>query len=280
MTLPAGRPTRTVGWGVSRSLWMLWGFCSLGMLWFIGFIVMAIRVRSRSAIISAACVTVVNLIVLAGIVANTEEPEGTDPPAWLLTVFSIFMIATPVLAFLLNPLWLRILWSRQFPHAVAHPSGAYMPGVGMTQGYLGGTIATDEGTRWGQGSYPASRPAPQAWRYPEQRPVAPGQGGQAGPGGAAQPGVIDGPTLNVNQASWQELGLLPGVGEQLGRAIVAERDRGGPYERVTDLVTRGVVPPHVLFFFSTRLVAGPPLPGARPAPGPLPGPPPGRRLEF
>ena len=77
--------------------------------------------------------------------------------------------------------------------------------------------------------------------------------------------VIGGPPLDLNAASVAQLAALPGAGQALARAIVAERDARGAYARVSDLVARGVVQPHVFLAFSTGLFAGPlaapPTPG-------------------
>ena len=44
--------------------------------------------------------------------------------------------------------------------------------------------------------------------------------------------------VDINQAAWTELALLPGVGESLARKIVAHREANGPFRAVDDL--RGV----------------------------------------
>ena len=41
--------------------------------------------------------------------------------------------------------------------------------------------------------------------------------------------------INVNDASWEELALLPGIGRQRAEAIVAHRDANGPFAGVDDL---------------------------------------------
>ena len=43
------------------------------------------------------------------------------------------------------------------------------------------------------------------------------------------------PRIDVNRADWPELCLLPGVGETRARAIVAHRQRHGPFRRLDDL---------------------------------------------
>lgn len=49
--------------------------------------------------------------------------------------------------------------------------------------------------------------------------------------------------IDINQADWPELALLPNVGEQLAKRIVADRAAQGPYERFSDLERiRGIGP--------------------------------------
>ena len=49
--------------------------------------------------------------------------------------------------------------------------------------------------------------------------------------------------LDVNQASWAELAVLPGIGQKLAQAIVAYREQTGPFEQVEDLLeVRGIGP--------------------------------------
>ncbi len=48
---------------------------------------------------------------------------------------------------------------------------------------------------------------------------------------------------NANQASAADLARLPGLGAELAQALVAERDRSGPYRDLADLVQRLALPP-------------------------------------
>jgi competence protein ComEA len=54
--------------------------------------------------------------------------------------------------------------------------------------------------------------------------------------GRASPGATDArPRVRVNRASAEELETLPGIGPALAAAIVASRNRLGPFRRVEDL---------------------------------------------
>ncbi len=51
--------------------------------------------------------------------------------------------------------------------------------------------------------------------------------------------------LDVNSATPGELEALPGIGAAYAAAIVAERERDGPYATTDDLTARGAIPEHV-----------------------------------
>ncbi len=51
--------------------------------------------------------------------------------------------------------------------------------------------------------------------------------------------------LDLNRATRAELEALPGIGAAYAAAIVAERERGGPYATTDDLTARGAIPDHV-----------------------------------
>lgn len=53
------------------------------------------------------------------------------------------------------------------------------------------------------------------------------------------------PLIDINSASASELKTLPGIGPVYAAAIVAERERGGPFLTTDDLVLRGALPQHV-----------------------------------
>jgi competence protein ComEA len=58
----------------------------------------------------------------------------------------------------------------------------------------------------------------------------------------AEPIAIDF-RIDVNKADWPELALLPNIGEQLAKRIVADRDQNGPFRDLADLGrVRGIGP--------------------------------------
>ena len=174
-------------------------------------------------------------------------------------------------------------YQQSYPGAYPLP---YPPGAQQGQGP--GSVP-----EYGVGSWP---PAPARGRRRAQE--APGKGGQppvpARVFGGSVNGSLGAPMLDLNVASLDQLAAVPGLGEAYARAIVAEREHGGPYGRATDVVVRAEVPPHVFMAFSASVTVrggGPravPQPGTRPQNG-QPGAQqrpwpedehPGRRLEF
>ncbi len=58
----------------------------------------------------------------------------------------------------------------------------------------------------------------------------------------AEPITIDF-RIDINQADWPELCLMPGIGEQLSKRIVADREENGPFRDFEDLRrVRGIGP--------------------------------------
>lgn len=49
--------------------------------------------------------------------------------------------------------------------------------------------------------------------------------------------------IDVNRAEWPELALMPNIGEQLAKRIVADRTERGPFKEIDDLLrVRGIGP--------------------------------------
>jgi len=58
----------------------------------------------------------------------------------------------------------------------------------------------------------------------------------------AEPIAIDF-RIDVNRAEWPELALMPNIGEQLAKRIVADRTERGPFKEIDDLLrVRGIGP--------------------------------------
>ncbi len=98
--------------------------------------------------------------------------------------------------------------------------------------------------------WPAA-PAESAGR-PAETPAA---GASGGAGGGAVPGAAGGRSgplsvrqryllgrkVDVNKAGWAEISGLPGITDSVARAVVAQRERTGPFRRPGDLLeVRGI----------------------------------------
>jgi competence protein ComEA len=81
--------------------------------------------------------------------------------------------------------------------------------------------------------------------------------------------------IDVNRADWPELALMPGIGEQLAKRIVASRQSKGPFRELSDLRrVRGIGPktldgikPYLLPLADSETTAGEKADIRRPAAG-------------
>ncbi len=77
-------------------------------------------------------------------------------------------------------------------------------------------------------------------------------------GQTAVSGASQGPLVNINTASAEELELLPDIGEVRAGSIVQSRDQNGPFASVDELLEREVVPPSVFEEIVDLLTVGSP----------------------
>jgi competence protein ComEA len=66
--------------------------------------------------------------------------------------------------------------------------------------------------------------------------------------------------LNMNRATWVEWAQLDGIGETLGRAIIADREQNGPFASVEELTRVPGIGPKKLAAIRPWLVLGDELP--------------------
>jgi competence protein ComEA len=67
--------------------------------------------------------------------------------------------------------------------------------------------------------------------------------------------------VNVNQARWQELAQLPGIGEELARRIITRRERQGPYTSPDQLRDVKGIGPKTMERIRPHVETGEPLGG-------------------
>ncbi|WP_394162734.1 ComEA family DNA-binding protein [Galactobacter valiniphilus] len=203
MSYAAYGPRPTAGWRIVNSLWMLTGFLSLGLLWFLGFWIVAIRRRSSVLWYVAAVVVTaldVAMFVLTGL--GIEDQDNQNLKNWSGVVMGLLMFAVPAVALTMNVFWLRWLWQDQLASgrgawvavpAVAGLPAAYAPSpwtrgpqAGQRPDGAAGAWVPGQGQAQGQGGYPAGYPGGNAGGYGAWgQPGQPGQAGQAGQVGQA-----------------------------------------------------------------------------------------------
>jgi DNA uptake protein ComE-like DNA-binding protein len=70
--------------------------------------------------------------------------------------------------------------------------------------------------------------------------------------------------VNINEADWAELSLVPGLGKALSRKIVARRETKGPYRSVDELLEiNGIGAPKLAALRPYLTVGGAPPAGGR-----------------
>ncbi len=264
---------RTGSWKARHSAWLLAPILGLGLLGFLGFLYVALRMRTRKAWLFALAVslgTVMTWIMLYAPERSSASPGESDGVSGLLMLG--FWISSIVAAFVLNSDYLtwraeraasdaRSLhrgrsWADQQPpgsgpalvgDASGLPPGSAQPYAGPQQRY--------PAPPGGYGSIPApSRSA--APPVPVEMVVLPGSSAVANP-------------LDVNRASATELARGLGVDLGLATQVVELRSARGGFKGLDQLIAALPMQPHQLDRFRDGAVFGPVagLPGEPPPAG-------------
>jgi competence protein ComEA len=88
-----------------------------------------------------------------------------------------------------------------------------------------------------------------AQKAPDQPKAAPAATKSTPPATAAK--AAQGPVIDINKASKEELDALPGLGEARSEAII----KGRPYKRKDELVRKKIIPENVYKDIKDRIVA-------------------------
>lgn len=234
-------------WRVRHSAWLLAPILGIGMFSFVGFVYVALRVRSRKFWI--ACVIGCLGSALAWITAD---------------IALIVWIGLIVYGFVINRDYLR--W-----RANRTPADAWynQPSVANPQ-----SPAASPPKPENRIPVQAARPAVQgalgvnsAGYYAP--PVVP-------PATSRQADVGSTDRLDVNLASRDELASLSGVDKPLADRVVSARERQGSFRDLDDMVRKAALQPHELIRFRELVTFG----QASPAPGAPTDRPGIRRLDY
>ncbi len=244
-------------WRFQHSLWTLSSWATIGFLAWAGFLYVGVKSRNKRLIIASAIWAVLGFALIL-IVAKTPSSAESPLPGFAMIAF---WIGSVIHQMVLNKEWLR--WrAYASPWYSAETAVPATPSASVIETQVRDAL-----------SAPVS--------YSSHPPAGPAT--FIGQGGAPRPPVgsqsVSTAPLDVNRSSAEELVAVIGFTPADARAIVASRDHIGPYRDPQDLVTRGVLPPHVYMNVRDRLTVAnaPSLPRvSRPTEGPVQG----RRLEF
>ena len=274
-------------WRLRHSLWLLAPILGFGMFSFIGFLYVAIRVRSRKFWLIAAAASAGGVLVwlFAG---DPDSGKGAASDNVFGAILFAVWAGSIALGFIINRDYLRwratsrAWWIQQTstptrtgaptaaapaPYAPPNHAGQPYPQTQSHPDVLG--VNTDQYFAALQPQTPAASEAPMSWASVAP-PAAPSAGARPR---AAAPGPID-----VNAASATELTAGSRVASATADRIVAGRHAQGPYRDLDDLVARARLEPHEMVRLRTEIVFGQ-APGAT-QPGPTAPPAGGRVLDI
>lgn len=233
-------------WRRRNSLWLLWVIAGIGMFSFIGFLVVANRIRTRRWWIIALSVSVVTVLVWT-VNVLTEDPttgELSDTAGAITMVAWFGMIAAGTY---LNREYLRWKSSGQSvkswyqePLVSADPTVLSAPPTGENPAPVFGIEASDY-----YSAVPSSAPVGRT-------------------------------TVDLNSATEAELQSAMNLSPAVTSRIVAAREQQGVYQDVDDLARRVDLQPHEFVRIRDRAV----FEGAAPPEGNGPTRPGGRILDF
>jgi len=270
----AANPLADKSWRLRHSAWLLAPILGCGMLSFVGFIYVAIRVQTKKFWIAAAVGSLGSAAVwvVLALTGDLEESESTTGKAAESTesmsdlglgVVMAVWVALLVYAFVLNRDYLRWrsgmferrAWYNQ-PVGQAGQNhgyaGAPMPNQPQAPGFLG--VNQSDYFAAPQQQHPAPPPPSTAYQPPAPAP-APRQQSHVPPAAQTSNAWSAGP-VDVNTATAQTLVTTLGIDPSLATRVVAVRDSRGRFANLDDLVRAVGLQPHELLKFQNRVTFG------------------------
>lgn len=263
-------PLADKSWRLRHSAWLLAPILGCGMLSFVGFIYVAIRVQNKKFWIAAAIgslgsATIWTVLALTGDLEESSDTaskaaESTESMSDLgLGVVLAVWAALLVYAFILNRDYLRwragLFESRAWYNQPVGNSPAqgtgYVPPTTHQQapGFLGVN----------QSDYFAApqqhAPAPPPTRHQNPAP-APQQPAQYVPPATHAPAPQETGPIDVNTATVQALTTTLGIDQSLAARVVAVRNSRGGFAHLDDLRAATGLQPHELLKFQNRVRFG------------------------
>ena len=208
-------------WRYLNSWWVLLPPLSLGFLSWLAFLVPAIRTGRWTFSLSSALYAG---LLVAATVSNSMDREGVGGTIAVLILLLGCWLGASIHAAVVNRSYLRALAARNTWYDA--PAAQHAPETGQSapQPFLG--ISQDDYHA------PAAPPTGSAAPAPQER-------------------------IDLNSATPQQLGTVPGVGESLAQRIIEVRNARGGYRDLDDLVVAANLQPHELVRLRDRLEFGP-----------------------
>lgn len=251
-------------WRILHSAWLLAPIFGLGIFSFVGFVYVAMRVRTRKFWIACAVTCLASGILFF---IDTSRFAGLIILIWLGEIVYGFILNHDYLLWRASarPWYLRSAAPVREAGAPAQPpwpgspyppsssASPYPPSAGSPyhppssagQGTMGVTAAEYYAPPPAGASAAMPRfPAPPTGHSPAQTP---------------RPGRI----IDVNVATGNDLSALPGVDASLAERVVSAREHQGAFRDLNDMVRKAALQPHELIRFRGMVTFGhnPPVPG-------------------
>ncbi|PYY32775.1 helix-hairpin-helix domain-containing protein [Curtobacterium sp. MCBD17_030] len=274
------------GWRLRHSLWLLAPILGFGIFSFVGFLYIAIRVRSRKFWIVAAAASAGGVLIWV-LLGNPDSEKGSGSDNVLGAVLFGVWAASVALGCIINRDYLRWRatsrgwWTQQTlpsakPEAASGGTPVYYTGAAQagplhqqpqSQPDVLGVNTAQYFAPSPQSAAPPAASAPWAPSAPAPSPTGTTSRGPAHR--AAGPGSLDvnaASAVDVNAASAAELALQFRITSATASRIVAARQAQGPYRDLQDVVLRARLEPHEMTRLRTGVLFGHGPSTSQPAP--------------